>query len=137
MMRQWLRALEDDAIADWANRGLLKRGAKALAIADTGRWQLEASHARADIEGHVQTLGAAGFATLQCSCPAYGPCHHLCAFLLGLRGRLADTPALQEQAAAPAAPWLEGDAQAVSQAFGAAAQRKALRWMAQGFEAVL
>ncbi|WP_289241015.1 hypothetical protein [Delftia sp.] len=40
-------------------------------------------------------------------------------------------------AQAPIAPWLEGDADAVARAFGMAAQRKALRWMAQGFEAVL
>lgn len=137
MMQEWLRTLDDDAIADWANKGLLKRGAKALATLDAAAWELDASHARADIEGHVQTLAGAGFATLQCSCPAYGPCHHLCALLLGLRARLASGGAADEAAQAPIAPWLEGDAEAVARAFGSAAQRKALRWMAQGFEAVL
>ncbi|WP_289241014.1 hypothetical protein [Delftia sp.] len=34
MMQEWLRTLDDDAIADWANKGLLKRGAKALAAVD-------------------------------------------------------------------------------------------------------
>ena len=137
MMQEWLRTLEDEAVADWANKGLLKRGAKALAAVDAGQWELAANQARANIEGHVQTLAGAGFATLQCSCPAFGPCHHLCALLLGLRARLArETPA-GGVAQAPAAPWLEGDAGAVAQAFGMAAQRKALRWMAQGFEAVL
>ncbi|MBL8357038.1 MAG: hypothetical protein JNM01_19695 [Delftia acidovorans] len=137
MMQEWLRTLDDDAIADWASKGLLKRGAKALAAVDAGQWELAASQARAGIEGHVQTLAGAGFATLQCSCPAFGPCHHLCALLLGLRARLAHETPADGMAQAPAAPWLDGDAGAVAQAFGMGAQRKALRWMAQGFEAVL
>lgn len=137
MMQEWLRTLEDEAVADWANKGLLKRGAKALAAVDAGQWELAASQARAGIEGHVQTLAGAGFATLQCSCPAFGPCHHLCALLLGLRARLASENPADGMAQAPASPWLDGDAGAVAQAFGVAAQRKALRWMAQGFEAVL
>ena len=137
MMQEWLRTLDDDAIADWANKGLLKRGAKALAAVDAGQWELAANQACAGIEGHVQTLAGAGFATLQCSCPAFGPCHHLCALLLGLRARLAHETPADGMAQAPAAPWLDGDAGAVAQAFGMAAQRKAWRWMAQGFEAVL
>jgi uncharacterized Zn finger protein len=94
MMQEWLRTLDDDAIADWANKGLLKRGAKALAAVDAGQWELAANQARAGIEGHVQTLAGAGFATLQCSCPAFGPCHHLCALLLGLRARLTNRPGI-------------------------------------------
>lgn len=139
MMWEWLRTLDDDAIVDWANKGLLKRGAKTLAATDPGGWTLTADHAEAHIESHTQTLGGAGFAALHCDCPAYGPCHHLCAFVFGLRARAA---AVTEPGDAPvksatATPWLDGAADSVANAFGAPAVRKALHWLAQGFEAAL
>lgn len=142
MMHDWLRGLDDDAIADWANKGLLKRGAKTLAAAGAAPagWRLDAAQAQAALDGHTQTLNGTGFAALHCDCPAYGPCHHLCAFLLGLRARVADQAASApagREASPPATPWLDGDADAVARAFGAAASRKALLWLAQGTEAGL
>lgn len=143
MMQDWLRTLDDEAIAGWANKGLLRRGAKTLASADVDShaWTLEAGRAAAQLEGHAQTLEGVGFAGLRCGCPAYGACHHLCAFLLGLRQRLASAaPAPSTAADEPAplaAPWLEGDAQSMPQVLGAAATRRALRWLAQGVQAGL
>ena len=139
MMWEWLRTLDDDAIVDWANKGLLRRGAKTLAATDPGGWTLTADRAEAHIESHTQTLGGTGFAALHCDCPAYGPCHHLCAFVLGLRARAA---AVTEPGDAPvesatATPWLDGAADSVANAFGTPAVRKALHWLAQGFEAAL
>ncbi len=139
MMWEWLRTLDDDAIVDWANKGLLRRGTKALAAADPGSWTLTPERAEARIEAHTQTLDGAGFAALHCDCPAFGPCHHLCAFLLGLRTRVADAAEAGGTGAASteATPWLEGAADSVANAFGAPAVRKALHWLAQGFEAAL
>ncbi len=140
MLQQWLHALDDAAIADWANKGLLKRGAKTLAACDSAQWTLAADAAAANIEGHTQRLGGVGFAQLACDCPAFGPCHHLCAFLLGLRARLlaqAEAGAGEVVERAPARPWLEGEAASIEQAFGAAATRRALQWLARSFEAEL
>lgn len=131
MMWAWLRLLDDAAIADWANKGLLRRGAKTLA-ADASEWTLAPDHAAAHLEGHTQTLRGAGFTTLQCDCPAHGPCHHLCAFLLGLRAR-----APSATISVAATPWLDGPADAVAKTLGEGAVRKALHWLAQGFEAAL
>lgn len=138
MMWEWLRRLDDEAIVDWANKGLLRRGAKTLATTNPDGWTLTAEHAEANIESYTQTLGGAGFAALHCDCPAYGPCHHLCAFVLGLRARAATAANSGDIPTESAAtPWLDGAADSVANAFGSPAERKALHWLAQGFEATL
>jgi hypothetical protein len=142
MMHDWLRNLEDEAIVAWASKGLLRRGAKTLeALAPEqgpGHWVLDDGRASAALEGHAQVLEGTGFAGLRCGCPAYGPCHHLCALLLGLRQRLALVQPRPGTGATEAAdPWLQGDAQDLGQALGAAALRRGLRWLAEGVQAVL
>lgn len=135
LLWQWVRGLDEAAIADWANKGLVKRGAKTLAAGAGVRWTLEADAARADIEGYAQRVDGVGFSRLACDCPAFGPCHHLCAFLLGLRARLAERPPSTDEVAAavpPARPWLAGEADALERALGAAAVRRALHWQARG-----
>lgn len=137
MMQQWLRSLDDAQIADWANKGLMRRGSKALASSDPASWTLEESSAQAQIEGQQQRLSGVGFSELSCDCPAFGPCHHLTAFLLGLRERLASEPEAAAPAAdtEPATPWLDGDADICTQAFGAALARRGLSWLGNGCEA--
>ena len=137
-LQQWLRSLDEAQIGDWANKGLLRRGSKTLAACDPASWTLEEARASASIEGHQQQLTAVGFAALSCDCPAFGPCHHLTAFLLGLQARLASAPPpVADSSAAPLTPWLDGEADSCQRAFGAPLTRRALGWLGSDCEAVI
>ena len=133
-LHAWLRALDEPAIAAWANKGLLRRGKGVLDQQDTAAWHVDEDRVEAVIEGHRQRLSGVGFEHLSCNCPAFGPCHHLCCFLLGLPALL---PAGEAPGEAPTGDWLELDLPALEQALGAAVLRRARRWFAQGYEAEL
>lgn len=135
-MRQWLLGLDEATLESWANRGLLRRARKLLESASEPYGVLDEQGARASLEGYEQTLGGVGFDALNCTCPAFGPCQHLLALLLGLQQQLAREP----QVVAPAVvthdePWRVDSAEALQQLFGRAVLNRAQRWMAQGHRA--
>lgn len=129
----WIRSLDEDSVAAWANKGLVRRGLKVLADSGDPHWTIsDAGDASARIEGFTQHIGKVGFEHARCDCPAQVTCHHLCAFLLGLRQHLP------EQTAAPAqADWLLADSGKLPAVLGAASLRKALQWLANDIEAEL
>lgn len=144
----WIRSLDDDSVAAWANKGLVRRGLKVLADSPDPQWSVGDAEASARIEGFTQQIGQVGFAHARCDCPAQVTCHHLCAFLLGLRQHLpdgaagaaaADDAAADASAnAATAAPdWLLADSGKLTALLGVAALRKALQWLANDTEAEL
>lgn len=150
MMWHWLRTVDEEAIGVWANKGLLRRGAKVLAGSAPVQWTLLPAEARASIEGHTQRVEGVGFARLSCDCPALGPCHHLCAFLLGLRQHLLEQPGQapdsgdaglatggDDARSVLPAPWLAEDFSVLERALGAAHVRRALHWRARGIEVAL
>jgi hypothetical protein len=143
MMHAWLSSLNEDQIATWANKGLLRRGKKTLANCEPESWQLQADQASADIDGHQQQLNGVGFDALSCNCAAFGPCHHLVSFVLGLQTRAsqhnteaADTSDDTVSEALPE-PWLDGDVDGLESVLGKANIGKALRWLAWGYQAEL
>ncbi|RSZ60930.1 hypothetical protein HF313_17420 [Massilia atriviolacea] len=130
----WIRSLDDDGVAAWANKGLVRRGLKVLADGADPQWRIGDGEAGARIEGFTQQIGKLGFEHARCDCPAQVTCHHLCAFLLGLRQHLPDSAA--EAAPAPA-DWLLADSDRLGALLGTAALRKALQWLANDTEAEL
>lgn len=101
----WIVSVDDDYLAQWANKGLLRRGKKQFqkciesgALPDS--WVLTSRDARADIDGYQQCLNAIGVDHLQCSCAAVGPCFHLIAFIYGLQ-QLAGAVTENNQAETP------------------------------------
>ncbi|GLK89631.1 hypothetical protein [Pseudomonas turukhanskensis] len=139
-LQLWLSAITDETLEAWANKGLLRRGYKLLDGQTPAQWLLQDEHAQAQMDGFEQQVGGVGFERLRCSCPALGSCHHLLAFVLGLRARLASQLAQAAGSAAPSAlalaePWLIADAQRRKELLGQPALTKAQRWQAQGITA--
>jgi hypothetical protein len=141
---EWLAGINDDYLLAWANKGLLRRGRKLLAQQDPNQWTLDETQASASLDGWEQHLDGVGFEHLNCGCPAMGPCHHLLAFLLGLKQRLAqgevvgDPPQTPSEAGTTvAAPWLIDDPAERQAILGKAHLERARRWLAQGLAGVL
>ncbi|NHZ43814.1 hypothetical protein [Massilia aquatica] len=130
----WIRSLDEDSVAAWANKGLVRRGLKVLADGAGAQWSTGAAEATARIEGFTQHIGRVGFEHARCDCPAQVTCHHLCAFLLGLRQHLPDDAL--DDAPAPA-DWLLAECAMLAPMLGAAALRKGLQWLANDIEAEL
>jgi hypothetical protein len=145
MIAAWLASLNEDQIASWANKGLLRRGKKVLESNPDMQCQLHDHSASASIDGHQQHLDAVGFDQLQCDCAAFGPCHHLTAFLLGLQvlanenfsGQNSATESNTARPAALPTPWLDGEPEALEKALGKANIRTALQLLNRGDEAEL
>ncbi|MES2818252.1 MAG: hypothetical protein V4812_04615 [Pseudomonadota bacterium] len=133
-LQAWLRAVDDEALLAWANRGLLRRGQKLLEQQVPTSWTLDEVMASAALDGHRQAIKGVGFEQLHCDCAAMGPCHHLVCLLLGLRQRLqAGEDVLEDPAAIEAtAPWLILDAESRLAQLGRTALARGQRWQAQG-----
>lgn len=138
-IRAWVQGLDEATLEAWANRGLLRRAQKLLEGLDGERWLLEEQGAHVRLDGHRQTLTGIGFEALACSCPVFGPCHHLLALLLGLQQQLMqDVPAATDTPPLHAAePWLIENPEERLLVLGRAAITKAQRWLAQGMVAEL
>src|SRR3989338_2258988 len=136
-LQAWLRAVDDEALVAWANRGLLRRGQKLLEQQVPASWSLDEAMASATLDGHRQAVKGVGFEQLHCDCAALGPCHHLVCLLLGLRERLQGGEGVPEEPAATeaAAPWLMPDAEARLALLGRVALSRGQRWQAQGLVA--
>lgn len=130
----WIRSLDEDSVTAWANKGLVRRGLKVLAESADAQWRVDEGGASARIEGYAQQIATVGFAQARCDCPAQVSCHHLCAFLLGLRSHLPDSAA---GAAPEQADWLAAESGQLGATLGTAALRKALQWLANDIEAEL
>ncbi|NHZ91016.1 hypothetical protein F2P45_18620 [Massilia sp. CCM 8733] len=130
----WIRSLDEDSVAAWANKGLVRRGLKVLADGADAQWRTGAGEATARIEGFTQHIGRVGFEHARCDCPAQVTCHHLCAFLLGLGRHLPDGAA---QPTPAQADWLLAGSGKLASLLGVAALRKALQWLANDIEADL
>ncbi len=126
----WLRQLDDDMLAGWANRGLLRRARGVLAAVGDVDAAWTAEGLRSAIEGQTQTLDGPGFQHLRCGCPANGACHHALAALLHWAAQFA-VEAEQETATADDAPpfWNRPDWAPLERALGAAALRRAAAWL--------
>jgi hypothetical protein len=132
-LHEWLIGINDDYLLAWANKGLLRRGIKMLAQQDPNPWTLDESHACASLDGWEQRLDGVGFEHLSCGCPAMGPCHHLIAFLLGLKQRLLQEGEETTQVASEdGAPWLITDPTERQASLGKTHLERARRWLAQG-----
>jgi hypothetical protein len=141
---EWLAGINDDYLLAWANKGLLRRGVKLLAQQNPDQWTLDENQASASLDGWEQRLDGIGFEHLNCGCPAMGPCHHLLAFLLGLKQRLAQGEAVAdtdqttiEAGTTTARPWLIADPAERQALLGKAHLDRARRWLAQGLEGTL
>ncbi len=125
----WLTELDESAIIDWANRGLLRRGHKA---SDAAALSCSSGVPTQRLEGHTQKLTGVGFAQLECSCPATGPCHHRVALLIGLMAVAQTQPA----AVSTRLPeWLEPDSERLDRRLGPAHVRRAQRLLWEGIAA--
>lgn len=141
-MQAWLRSLSEETLVSWANRGLFRRAQKLLEGEEPQSWLLEEGRAQAELDGHRQQLAGVGFEHLQCSCPAFGICHHQLCLLLGLHARLtvASVEGNSNDNCAPvpmAEPWLVLDVDERLRLLGRPALTRAQRWLAQGVEAQL
>ena len=63
----WIKDLNEDYLADWANRGLLRRGRKLAESQDASICVVAETGYQAEIEGQQQTLEAPSFEHLNCS----------------------------------------------------------------------
>ncbi|NHZ32858.1 hypothetical protein [Massilia rubra] len=134
----WIRSLDEDSVAAWANKGLVRRGLKVLADSADAHWACGAGEATARIDGFTQHIGRVGFEHARCDCPAQVTCHHLCAFLLGLGRHVPAAGTAENAVESAAAPdWRLLDSDKLGAALGAAALRKALQWLANDIEADL
>ena len=84
VIKDWIVGLSDDYIIQWANKGLLRRGRKLADKSPREAFDLSGP-LTSSLEGHRQKIGGVGFQSIECSCPATGPCHHLVAALLIFR----------------------------------------------------
>ncbi len=128
----WLRQLDDDMLAGWANRGLLRRARGVLAAAGDVDAAWTADGLRCAIDGQTQTLDGPGFQHLRCGCPAAGACHHALAALLHWAAQSAAAPeAAADTGSDDAAPpfWSQPDWVPLARALGAAALRRAAAWL--------
>lgn len=140
MLSQWLKQLPDEAIQNWANKGLLRRGRKLAAsgAVDVKPDALGESRIEGKVDGHATSLSAPAFAGLQCACPATGPCQHLIALLITLRDAANDQAEPANEAADDQSePWLIANPAARQRALGKPAVDKAMDWLRHGAKATI
>ena len=151
-LHDWIADLNDDYIAQWSNKGLLRRGRKQLEKETLSDWNLSGNEAVAQIGGFAQTLDGVGFGHLKCGCPATETCFHLTCFLLGLQKLSAENspPAVVEESTrdgsdqlaheqeaeceAQVPPWIIFDESERQKRLGKASINRAMRWINLGVE---
>ncbi|GAB5388137.1 MAG: hypothetical protein Alpg2KO_11050 [Alphaproteobacteria bacterium] len=80
-----LRVLDDDALIDLGNKGLLRRAKKDIERGMAGEINESESALEIPVDGVMVTVPAAGPAQTQCTCPAPGMCRHIITALIALR----------------------------------------------------
>lgn len=143
-LHEWLINLSDEYLIAWANKGLMRRGQKLLTAQNPQTWSLASNRAQARLDDTEQHLHGIGFDYLHCSCASVGPCHHLIAFLIGLRQRLKQQTAEIDTFEAETnpdpdqpSPWLITDLLERQKELGKSNLEQAQRWLAQGLESLL
>jgi hypothetical protein len=137
-LRAALTALDDDALAALANKGLVRRARKDLeqapgAIIESGDDEL-----RVQLGGETVAVPASPVKA-RCSCPAGGVCRHVLGALVFLREKFAAEPAEERpspSATDPAAAVLEElDDEALRRWAGKPLLRRAAKALAEGLKA--
>ena len=99
-----LARYDDEALAAWGNRGLLRRAGKDLESRAPRVEQDDAHALVVAFGGHTQRFDARGPNHAQCSCPGHGVCQHLLAIVLWLQRDTGAAPARAADAAATDTP---------------------------------
>ncbi|NER84461.1 MAG: hypothetical protein F6K42_34025, partial [Leptolyngbya sp. SIO1D8] len=100
--RPQLLALDDEALAIAASKGLVRRAQKELQKGVVPQLQHSAESLVWDVDGFTVTLPPAGFLEAHCTCPAANVCRHLLvAYLWGRSQLLIHSQSTTPAAAAP------------------------------------
>ena len=139
-LHRTLAALDDDALAALANKGLLRRARKDLEQASAEIVESGDDELRVQIGGETVVVPANPVKS-RCSCPAGGVCRHVLAALVFLRERFAAEPAEEgssKPGVEPAATFLaELDDEALRRWAGKPLLRRAIKALAEGLKAEL
>ncbi|HWB09223.1 MAG TPA: SWIM zinc finger family protein [Pirellulales bacterium] len=139
-LRATLAALDDDALAAMANKGLLRRARKDLEQASGEILESGDDGLRVRLGGETVVVPA-NPVQARCSCPAGGVCRHVLAALVFLREKLPAGPPEEgafPSAAGPAAHMLADlDDEALRRWAGKPLLRRATKALAEGLQAEL
>lgn len=91
-MAQSLAAWDDDALAELANKGLVRRARKDVEAGKVAVAGTTESGGVFEIDGERVELGANGPQAASCTCPAQGACRHILAAVLHAREATPDAP---------------------------------------------
>ena len=101
LFRPQLLALDDEALAIAASKGLVRRAQKDLQKGAVPQLQHSTESLVWNVDGFTVTLPATGFLEAHCTCPATNVCRHLLAAYLWGRSQL-QTPSPEVQSTSPA-----------------------------------